>query len=104
MPFIGCYPKASSRKIKARGGFKELKPMRGESEETHHATGNNVYYMLTLNPSVKDHRVIALLIDYTSEDKSAPSMRQIIERATVASLRILQLCGTIVRGDASSRD
>ena len=46
--------------------------MRGESEETHHLVDNNVYYMLTLNPSVKDHRVIALLIDYTSQRQECP--------------------------------
>jgi hypothetical protein len=58
--------------IMARGGFKELKSMHRESEETHHVTGNGVYYMLTLDPSVKDHRVIALLIDYTSRRQECP--------------------------------
>jgi hypothetical protein len=34
--------------------------------ETNQAPDNNVYYMLTLDPTEKNHRVIALLIDYTS--------------------------------------
>lgn len=39
------------------------------------ATDDDTYYTLTLDPLLKDHRVIALLIDYTSTVDECPFYR-----------------------------
>ena len=49
-----------------------MKSIRRESPETSRTTDNNTYYSLTLDPSVKDHRIIALLTDYTSRSQECP--------------------------------
>jgi hypothetical protein len=52
-----------------------MKSVRRESSEEFRAPNDDTYYMLTLDPSVKDHRVIALLIDYTSRSHECPFYR-----------------------------
>jgi hypothetical protein len=49
-------------------------------------TDDDVYYALTLDPSLRDHRIIALLIDYTSKVDECPFYRVDIgiRRCTIA--------------------
>jgi hypothetical protein len=53
-----------------------MKSMHRGLPETHQAPDNNVYYMLTLDPTEKNHRVIALLINYTSRKRECTFYRQ----------------------------
>nr|MDO8097962.1 hypothetical protein [Candidatus Njordarchaeota archaeon] len=43
-----------------------MKPLQVEPSETHQRAEDDVYYMLTLAPTERDHRILALLLDYTS--------------------------------------
>jgi hypothetical protein len=49
-----------------------MKSVRREGPETYRIPDNNTYYSLTLDPCVKDHRIIALLTDYTSRSQECP--------------------------------
>jgi hypothetical protein len=43
-----------------------VKPLQAEPSEAHQLAEDDLYYMLTLDPTKRDHRILALLIDYTS--------------------------------------
>jgi len=43
-----------------------VKSLQVESSETRQLSEDDTYYMLTLDPTQRDHRILALLIDYTS--------------------------------------
>jgi hypothetical protein len=44
-----------------------LRPeLRKEFRQADHVNSGEVYYTLTLDPIIKDHRIIALIIDHTS--------------------------------------
>jgi hypothetical protein len=49
-----------------RGVACKMKPLHVQPSETHPPAEDDVYYELTLDPTQRDHRILALLIDYTS--------------------------------------
>jgi hypothetical protein len=53
--------------IIGKGGLLNTGPPR-ESPKVCHVDDEDIYYTLTLDPTIKDHRIIALIIDYTSEE------------------------------------
>jgi len=53
----------------------ELKSIEESLDKIRGTPDDNVYYTLTLDPSLRDHRVIALLVDYTSRTGECPYYR-----------------------------
>jgi hypothetical protein len=45
----------------------KAKPTQKESDRTFRIDDQDTYYTLTLDPTMRDHRVIALIIDHTSK-------------------------------------
>jgi hypothetical protein len=50
----------------------ELKVLKERLDRTRDTPGEDIYHTLTLDPSSKDHRLIALFIDYTSKIGECP--------------------------------
>lgn len=52
--------------VKGKGGILRSEPLK-ESQRVYQIDDEDIHYFLTLDPTIKDHRIIALIIDHTSK-------------------------------------